>query len=249
MTLFDAILVLIGATLQVWLAFLLLRTRVYKSFWFFFMYTLFAVAATLLKTAVYRNYRIYFVTYWSSELVFVVFGMLAMFETFPIVFKSFTWTRHFRLVVWLSVGLMIVISVLQAIYVPPIQAGPLVATIYSLGIGARYIQGGVLLVFVLLAWFYRMQPRRYASGIILGFWFVALGDLIPAMLRSEFGTRFKFLFTYGPPVIYVIAVVIWLFTFLKPEPPDPYEQIKSPLSPEQAIERIKRLTQIIKGSR
>jgi hypothetical protein len=181
--------------------------------------------------------------------MYVVLGMLAMFETFPIVFKSFSWTRQFRMAIWISVGIMIVVALLQAIFFPPLQAGPIVATIYSLGIGARYIQGGVLLVFVILAWLYGIQPRRHASGIILGFWLVALGDLIPAMLRSEFGIRFKFLFTYMPPVIYVIAVVIWLITFSKPEPPDPFEQVKSPLSPEQMIERIRRMTRTIKGPR
>lgn len=249
MTLFDSISLLLPAGLQVALASLLLRRGVLRIFRFFLTYTLFAIVAAFLKFTFYGNYRVYFVCYWAAEPIYVILGMLAMFETFPLVFKTFTWAWQFRLAVWITVTVMVIISVLQAALAPPIEAGFLIATIYSLAIGARYIQGGVLLAFVLLTWFYGLQPRRYASGIILGFWLVALGDLIPAMVRSEFGTRFKFLFTYMPPVIYVIAVVIWLITFSKPEPPDPFEQIKSPLSPEQVIERVRRLTQIMKGSR
>jgi hypothetical protein len=138
---------------------------------------------------------------------------------------------------------------MQAIFSPPLQAPFTIAMIYSFGIGARYIQSGILVAFIILSIVYRIRPRRYALGIIFGFWLVTLAYLIGGIVRSEFGIRFKFLFTYMPPVIYVIAVVIWLITFSKPEPPDPFEQVKSPLGPEQMIERIRRMTRTIKGPR
>jgi len=248
-TLTTSILLLVPALLQSWLAIILWRRGLHRSYRFFFVYTLFAVVAAVAKLAAHGNYRAYFVTYWTGEAIYAVLGLLAIFEVFPFVFKTFTWIWQFWVAVWVMVGLMIVIAILQAIFAPPIQAGPVVATIYSLEIGVRYVQGGAFIAFVLLASFYRMHPRRYALGIIFGFWLVALGDLIPAMLRSEFGTRFKFVFTFMPPVVYVVAVLIWLLTFLKREPLDPFERMRSPLRPEEVIERVRRLTRSIRGQR
>jgi hypothetical protein len=239
----------VSLVLQIWLSISLLRREQYASFRFFSLYTFFAVAAGWVKTAVYTNYRSYFITYWVTEPVYVLLGTLAIFETFPLVFKSFSWIRQFRLAVCIVVGLMVLISVLQAIFAPPIQAPLPIAAIYSLGIAARYTQGGTLVAFLILSKFYGIHPRRYAFGVLLGFWLLVLGFLIPAVLRSELGTRFNLVFKFAPGVVYIVAVFIWLITFSKPEPPDPFEQVKSPLSPEQMIERIRRMTRTIKGPR
>jgi hypothetical protein len=243
------LLVLVPLGLQTWLAVLLVTTGEYQRFRIFFAYTSFAIPAGILKVALYNNYRAYFVAYWLTEPVYIVVGTLAMLETFPIVFKSFSWTRQFRAAIWIGIGLMFVISVMQAIFSPPLQAPFTIAMIYSFGIGARYIQSGILVAFIILSVLYGIRPRRYPLGILFGFWLITLAYLIGGIVRSEFGTRFKFLFTYMPGMVYVFAVLVWLITFLKPEPPDRFEEVKSPLSPEQMIERIRRMTKTIKGSR
>jgi len=247
MTLRSSILLLVPAALQVWLTVILVQKRLHGAFRFFFGYTVFAIAASLLQFSVHRNYRIYFVSYWISELVYALLSMLAMFELFPLVFKAFTWIWQFWLAVWIVIAVMVVISVLHAIFVPAVQAGPLISAIASLLIGVRYVEAGILLAFILLAEFFRTRPRRYALGVLFGFGVVVLGNLVAGMLRSEFGTRFKFLFTFMPPVVYVIAVVIWLLTFIKREPPDPFERVRSPLRPAEVIEKVRRLTRGIKG--
>lgn len=249
MSLTTSILVLVPAALQAWLAVILVRRRLQRSYRFFFAYTAFSVAAPLLEFALQGNYRSYFIAYWATEAGYAVLGLLAILETFPHVFKAFTLVRSFRLVVWAVALIMISVSIAHAVLNPPIQAGVLVATIYSLEIAVRYVQGGIFGLFVVMVAFYAMPLRRYAFGIVFGFGLVATSQLAAALLRSEFGTRFKFMFTFMPGVVYVFAVLIWLFTFLGQEPPDPAEGIKSPLSPEEVIERTRRLTRILKGRR
>lgn len=249
MTLANSILLLVPAALQGWLLVVLKNRRLQQSFPFFYAYNVFSVVALVVRFTAQPSYRTYFIAYWTTEAAYAVFGLLATFELFPHVFKIFTRVRQFRLLIFAAVLLMITLSILHAIFKPAIQAGTVVATIVALEISVRYVQAGIFVLIVAMAAFYALPLRRYALGIVSGFGLVAAGRLAAMLLRSEYGTRFNFLFTNMPPVIYVIAVVIWLITFLRPEPPDPLEQIKSPLSPEQVIERIRKLTKALKGER
>lgn len=249
MTLTYSILLLLPAALQAWLIVILRRKRLEEEFPFFCVYNVIAVAALFLRFVAQPSYRLYFLTYWVTAAAHELFSLLATFELFPHVFKTFSRVRQFWIVVWIVVLLMIALAALHAVFKGTVQAGPVVATIAGLEIAVGYVQAGVFLVMVAMSAFYWMPLRRYAFGIAFGFGLLAAGSLAATLLRSEFGTRFKLLATYVPPVIYVIAVVIWLITFSRPEPPDPFEQIRSPLSPEQVIERVKRLAKTLKGER
>src|SRR5215510_4623069 len=240
---------LLPAALQAWLAVILIRRGLHRSFRFFFFYTAVAVAALLLRFAVQGNYSAYFYTYWVSEVFYAVLGLLAILEVFPQVFKSFILASRFRLVIWIAIVIMILLAVVHAIFMPMIQGGRLTRVIYPLEIGVQYVQVGVFVVLVGLAGFFRIALRRYAFGIVFGFGLLAAASLSAALLRSDFGTRFKFLFTFMPGVVYIIAVLIWLLTFLRPEPPDPTDELKSPMRPEEIIERVRRLSRILKGRR
>ena len=249
MTFTTSILLLLPAALQSWLAVLLVRRRLHRTFRFFFGYTVFAVAALFLRFAVQANYRAYFLVYWVTEAGYAVLGVLSILEVFPHVFKTFSRARGFRLVVWTAVLLMVALSVVKGILSPPIQAGRLIVLIYSLEVGVQYVQTGVFVILVMLSRLYRIALRRYAFGIVFGFGLLAAASLAAALLRSDFGTRFRFLFTFMPGVVYIIAVLIWLLTFLRPEPPDPMDELKSPFRPGEVIERVRRLSGILKGRR
>ena len=249
MTFASSILLLVPAGLQSWLAVILWQRGLHRVFRFFFSYTVFAVAALVLRFVVQASYHAYFISYWITEAGYAILGLLAILELFPHVFKAYSLARGFRLVVWAAVLLMIVLSALKAIFKPPIQAGLVIAVIYSLEIGVQYVEIGVFAILVVLATFYSIRLRRYAFGIAFGFGLLAAASLAAALLRSDFGTRFKFLFTYMPGVVYIIAVLIWLLTFLRPEPPDPMDELKSPLRPDEVIERVRRLSKELKGRR
>lgn len=249
MTLTTSISLLVPAALQAWLAVILVRRKLQRSFRFFFAYTVFSVAAGLAEFAAQGNYTSYFYTYWVAQAGYAVLGLLAILETFPHVFKAFSLVRSFRLVILAVAGLMVLLAVSHAVFISTAQAGPLTAVIYPLEIGVRYVQCGIFILFVAMAVFYGFPWPRYPFGIVFGFGLVATSQLAAALLRSEFGTRFKFMFTFMPGVVYVFAVLVWLLTFLGEEPPDPAEGIRSPLSPEEVIKRTRKLSSILKGRR
>lgn len=249
MRLLGISLLLIPAALQVWLAIMLVRRDQRGRFRFFFWYTTTSVVALCLRFAVQTNYTAYFYTYWITEIFYAVLGLMAVLELFPVVFRAFSRLKQFQLIIWIVAVLMVLLAALHAIFIGTAQAGPLTAIVAPLDIGVRYVQAGVFILFVLMAVFYRVPFRRYPFGVAFGFGLMAGSRLAALLLRSEFGTRFKFLFTYMPGVVYVVAVLIWLLTFLKPEPPDPLDEVKSPLRPEEVIRRLRDASGTLKGRR
>jgi hypothetical protein len=67
------------------------------------------------------------------------------------------------------------------------------------------------------------------------------------LLRSEFGTKFDPVVRIAPPIAYIIAVAVWLATFLRGESSLPAKSWDSALTPEQMITELRRHTKAVKG--
>lgn len=89
MTSIDKILPLVVLALGVWLAGLMLKTRLYLRFPFFFTYVLSFILIGVVKFSVIGHYRVYFFTFWISEAIYAVLALLALFEVFRKVFLGF----------------------------------------------------------------------------------------------------------------------------------------------------------------
>jgi hypothetical protein len=99
----------------------------------------------------------------------------------------------------------------------------------------------------MLVRFFHMRRGQYAFGVVLGFGIAAAGNLVVYILRSEFGTKLDAVGRIMPPIAYIIAVAVWLATFLKGEPSQPAKSWDSALTPEQMIADLRRHTQAVKG--
>jgi hypothetical protein len=244
----NTALLIIGPVLQAWLAFLLIKRRCHSSFPLFFAYTLFSIVAEITTFAVQRNMWAYFYVYWSAEAVYAVLGFMAIYEAFRHVFWHFyvMWPWFKFLVP--SVGvLMLVLSLIEGIAFPPIQAPPLLATIVVAEMAVRCLQGGVFCLFIVLVILNSLPWQNQAFGIALGFSISGLGIFVTFLLRSKFGTQFVPVIKFVPPVAYILAVMIWLFSFIRPEPPNPFTGLASPLTPDEVLTLLQRLTREMKG--
>jgi hypothetical protein len=92
-----------------------------------------------------------------------------------------------------------------------------------------------------------MRWRQHAFGVILGFGIAAGGTLVVLLLPSEFGTKLNPVVRITPPIAYIIAVVVWLATFLRPEPLQPAQDRVPAFTPEQMASDLRRYTQAVKG--
>jgi len=232
--------------LQAWLLIALIRRRVLGRFKWFFFYTVFSIVAGIGEFAVRNRPWTYFYVYWAAEAVYSILGFFAIDEAFRRVFRNFYVLRWFRFLLP-GVGIvMLILAVVEGYFNPPVQAPWWLATIYVGEIAVRCLQVGIFALFVLLVRLYLLPWQNYAFGISVGFSIAAFGMFTTVMLRSALGTKLMAL-QYVPAMAYLIAVLIWLASFIKPEPPNPYQGLISPLTPEQLLVLLRSYTQELKG--
>lgn len=247
MNLFDSIAILVGPALQLWLLIILLRRRLYNQFLWFCIYTGFSVAAGIAEFAVRNHHAAYFYLYWASEAMYAILGFFAIQESFRRVFRNFYVLRWFRFLLPGVGVVMLVLAILEGYFNPPIEVPSWAATIFVAEIAVRCLQVGIFALFVLLVRLYFLPWQNYAFGISVGFSISAFGIFTTVMLRSALGAKPPLALLYVPAVAYLIAILIWLASFIKPEPPNPYQGMVSPFTPEQLLELLRSYTQELKG--
>ncbi len=245
------ILGLIPPVLQTCLAGLLLVRRIYRKFPFFTVYTLFAVCAEVCKLTLIllqqQNTLKYFYLYWGLEAVYAVLGFAAIHEVFRYVFENFTSLRWFNLLLPAVAVVMLAISVLIAVLHRAVDMGPLEEGIFSLQIAVRCLQLGIFFLIFWLARFFDLDYRQYAFGIAAGFGISAAGILLGALMRTGLGLKFIIFFQYIPPVAYCVAVTVWLASFVRLEPEDPFRDFRHLFTPELFLQQLQRYKQETKG--
>jgi len=236
--------------LQTWLALLLVRRRAYKSFPFFLTYTVFAVVAELCKFALAQSSQHimrYFYFYWGAEAIYATLGFLAIHEVFRRVFENFKALRWFKFLLPL-VGLgMLAISLLISIVHRAVETPPLLEGIYSLQIAVRCLQIGIFFLIFFLARAFELDYRQYAFGIAAGFGIASAGILLGTLVRTGLGLKSLMFFQYVPIVAYCVAVAVWLASFVRVEPEDPYRDYRHLFTPELFLGRLARYKQDVRG--
>ena len=100
-------------------------------------------------------------------------------------------------------------------------------------------------MFLVLAWLLLGESLPiYPYGVVLGFAVSALGSVAAFWARSIFGTKFNALGKYGPPVSYILGVLIWIAScFLPPEPPGRWSNFDDP---EKALATVRQYKKALK---
>lgn len=245
MKIIELAVALSGTGLQFVVVSILFTRRLYKRFPWFFVYLLFSIFETAALFAVRSHSSVYFGLYWSAESVTTILIFLALQETFRAVFRYFYTLRGFK---FIFPGIAILFS---AIAIPAISRAaaapnPLTRMILSVEIAIGFLQIGLFLIFFVLVRFFRVRWQQYPYGIALGFGVLAAGTLTAFLLRSEFGTKFNHIAQIAPAIAYTLALVVWLATFLTPEPAHPLKGKVLALTPEEMLAEIKQYSRTAK---
>lgn len=239
----DLLLSLVGLIAAAWLVIVLTQRKVFSEFPFFFLYVSFSVAFITLRLSVSDNYPIFFWVSWSTEAVYVVLALLALHEVFCRVFAAFYQKRWF----WLFFPVVVIaISTLAVVYrlgSPPAQANQVMSFIISMGMAVNLVQAFLFVLFFVLVWFNGIGWREYPFGIVMGFAAIAVMTFSVQWARSEFGTKLNPVSSYAPAVAYILAVILWLKTFLRPPEPEPQWRLK--ITPEQLLDELRQYTRIL----
>lgn len=238
----DLILTLIGPILTAWLVVLFVRRKLHREFPLFFLYLIVSVLVPVSRLAVRDNYPTFFKVIWSTEALYAVLVLLALGEVFRKVFAAFYQRRSFWLFFPLVVAAIFAIAIAFHLGSPPVQASPLISLILTLGTAVSLVQVAIFCLFFLLVWFHGIHWRDYPFGIVLGFAIIALGYLWGNWSRSIFGTKFNTFFGYAPAVAYIVAVIVWLDIFLRPQF-EPKWRLR--ITPEQLLDEVNQYSKIL----
>jgi hypothetical protein len=234
----------IGLLLQGFLLLVLFRRRVYRQFPFFFAYTGYSVVGTAAQIAASSHYSVYFLVFWINDAGLALFAILALHEVFRRVFMGFyVQFRWFRLLFPAVIVLTFLLVFWGTDYGRPSSVSPLIRSILLLAISVNFIQAGLFCLFIGIARSFHLRWRFAPLGIILGFAISGVGSAIAYWTRSVFGTKFAIVSNYASPVAYLMAIAVWLDTFLRPEPEPKWI---SAATMRQVAEEIRQDTMILK---
>jgi hypothetical protein len=243
----ELALALAGTGLQVFLCVLLLVRRSYREFPIFLAFATTSVVATIVLLGVSNNAHVYRNIYWANDALGVFLAFFALQEAFRSVFRNFLGMTWFRCL-FPGIGLlMISVAILRTIFVSRPAHSLFTTTIIALEIGVGFLQFGIFSLFILLVRIFHLRWRQHPVGIVFGFGISVAGSLVAFLLRSEFGTKFDPVVRITPPIAYIIAVAVWLATFLRREPSQPAKSWDSALTPDQMITELRRHTKAVKG--
>jgi hypothetical protein len=239
----DILIGLIGQVLNILLAAVLVRRKQHREFPFFFLYIVSSIFLLLVRLSVISNYRVFFMVSWGAAVIYVVLALLALHEVFRKVFAAFYEKRWFWLFFPLIVGAISVLAVIYRLGSPPAQANQVISLIISLGMAVNLVQALLFVLFFALVWFNGIGWRGYPFGIVMGFAAIAIVAFSVQWARSEFGTRLNIVSSYAPAVAYILAVILWLNTFLRPPEPEPQWRLK--ITPEQLLDEMRQYSKIL----
>jgi len=235
-----------GVLLLIVLAALLFKRKWHAKFPFFFTYVISSIFITLGRVSAAPDYSLYFKVFWATEAFYALFALMALYEAFHDVFildyRDWPW---FWMVFPGAVMILSVIFIGNALLHPATQAPPIIVLILAFATVVNCVKGCLFLMFLVLAWLLLGESwPTYPYGVVLGFAVSAGGSLLSYWLRSIFGTKFNSVAKYGPPVSYIVAVLIWIACcFLPPEPADRWNNFNDP---EKALATVRQYMKALK---
>lgn len=233
---FNAIKLCISLGLELWLLALLFRRRVRRHFPLFFTYSAYTVAIAIGRLLALGNYQLYFYVFWWTEALFLSLGLVALHETFRWVYKGFYEFWWFRLVYYGTISLVLLVTVRNAIVNPAVQAHPVISLVLNMGITINLLQAGIAALFATLSKPLAIERRRYPFGIVAGFAASSLGPFVGYFARSIFGKNVDTFTQNASAVAYILALVIWLIAFSKPEPEE--RAWTPPMPPDEMLRLV-----------
>jgi hypothetical protein len=219
------------SSLPSWLLALLLwvmvRRQAYKVSPCFFAYVAFGVAACVARFVTHNHPRPYFATYWITEALFCLLGILAMYEVIRSALGNLprAWWSHliFPAILLVSIGL----SVARTQVVPSPFSG-LRLWIVAGEIAVRFVQVSIFAGLASLVPLIGLPWRRYPFGVAMGFGLYATIMLLSTSRLADTGTRYMVVWGITSLAAYSVAVLIWIWFFWVPASQNPEAQIPNP---------------------
>jgi len=174
-----------------------------------------------------------------------VLALLAMNASFSQVLMPYYFGRRwFRFV--LPILALVVVLVSIGVGHLPIQASRPMAVLISFALARDYLLSAIFCLFGMIVFFWQTRWQQHPFGIMKGFGLFSIVGMLANLLRSDFGTKMNWFFSYAPAVAYIVACLIWLGAFLKPEPEEQAPRPGSLVNVEELVALLERLIKAVR---
>lgn len=198
------------------LTILFLLRGLIRQFPYFFSYMVYSIVVTVLRRALMYNQRVYFWTYWATDFIYDVLAFMTMREVFRRVFPpAYPTFRSLRWLLPTTTVVLLGMSLYATFHNPPAGVARIVGGIQWFNVGIHCVEGVFLPLVIILILAFAVPWPQYEVGILVGFGVSAYSIMFFFLLRIQGGSRYDTWYTYGPPVGFTVATLIWLWTFIQ----------------------------------
>lgn len=226
----------IALCLEIWLAVLIFRRQAYKLAPVFFSYIVISVPVSLVRVLTINHYHVYFYVYWASDLLLILLSLSALDQIFWYTYRGFDSIWWLRPLYYGAILVALGVTIRMAIVSPPLVAHPVISFIVDAEITANMVRGGIVALFAALVKPMVVRFQRYPFGIILGFGVSSVGPSIAYFAFSAFGTKVTAFKDLMQSVSYIVALVIWLWIFSRPD--TKLTKWEPPIPPEEMLDTV-----------
>ncbi|MGE5321536.1 MAG: hypothetical protein ACM3SW_01655 [Actinomycetota bacterium] len=232
----NAVMLALSVALEAWLARLLILRDIRRHFPIFYTYTMYLLLVAAGRLAAVISYRAYFYVYWWTDPLIMLLGLAGVHEVFRWVYEGFYELRWFRRLYFGVIALVLLLTVWNALSNPPIQAHPVIGLLVDISIAVNLIQACIVAFFSAFIRPLGIDFRRYAFGIAAGFGVSSIGPFVGYFARSVFGTEANNFTSYSSSVAYILALLIWIAAFSRPEPEE--QAWTPPMAPDEMLRTL-----------
>ena len=160
--------------------------------------------------------------YWATDGLYDLLAMMTLREVFQRIFPPAGPTfRRLRWFLPATIVLLMAFSVYATFYVSILtpRLRWFIRGIYWFDIGISGVEGIFLPLTMALILVFGVAWPRYEIAILTGFAVSAYSSIVSIVLRFAGGRSYDMLFRYGPPLGFIVALLIWFGAFIARKAP------------------------------
>jgi hypothetical protein len=242
----DQIILAIGCAMDVALLGCLLYRKLTGRFVIFFAYVLFSVLRLGTELWLSKDTLQFFVIHWGLEAADSALSLAVIVG----IFWPGVELVHRRLGAPGFILPLVVLAVIDFSFWRILHhmfsrdwLGQSASVVYSFDLAVSLVEAVIFLLSFWLRRHYKKIWRRHSFAIISGFGSISLVTLIAYLTRSSFGAPFETWFRYLPSLAFMLITLLWIITFLRPEPQDGVSS--GPSDPKQLDDALQKATNIL----
>jgi hypothetical protein len=209
---------LIGLTLQMMLAAVLITKKMWAKCPIFTAYVLYSLAEAGVLLALYRKPSLYFYAYIVGESILVIVTLGLVYEIFTRLFSAYPALRRLASLSFRVAVILLVLLAGALIYSrTPIGRDGVGAALLLVEEAARILEVGLITFLFLFSSVFGLHWRQSVFGIALGLGIPAVGELVAVTIAPHVGLAMRQSLNLAHLVSFDFGLLLWLTYALAPE--------------------------------